>query len=381
MLCTVSTVKDSRANIEQLVQRNLASGADHMFIFLEINADDTYGFLIDHPCVTPVLTDDAYWRDSRPDELTSRQLVNANLVNCLLSPLESVGWLVHLDGDECLDIDKERLFGLDAAIRCVRLAVLEAVSSDQPAAHPSLDVQYFKKKLKREQLERLTELGAIAAPHNRHYFFGYLIGKAAVRPGLDLNMGIHRASWKNGQGIEHLKAEPFNVLHYDSVSSDEFVRKWEAHLSGGATKFRPERQVVAVAIAAVLNEQSLDEAAKKRRLTEIYTRHIEDPVDLLLELGLLVRPPTDRHEYEPTPFTDRDAKAVDGLLRRLLAVDKAMFHPESGPDSSLAVMREVRRGFGRFHRATATRIDAAIERAVSELRRHDHPAPTPSPGR
>lgn len=381
MLCTVSTVKDSRANIEQFVRRNLASGANRMFIFLETNDDDTYGFLIDHPCVTPVLTDDAYWRDARSDELTSRQLVNANRVNCLLSPLESVGWLVQLDGDECLDIDKERLFGLDADIRCVRLGVLEAVSSEQPTAHPSRDVQYFKKKLKREELERLTELGAIDAPHNRHYFFGYLIGKAAVRPGLDLNMGIHRASRKNGQGIEHLKAQFFNVPHYDSVSSAEFVRKWEAHLSGGATKFRPERQVVAAAIAAILNEESLDEAARKRRLTAIYKRHIEDPVDLLLELDLLVRPPTDRHDYQPTPFADRDRKAVEGLLRRLHAVDKAMFHPESRPDSSIAVMREVRRGLGRFHRATATGIDGAIDRAVSELHRRDHPEAAPPPER
>src|SRR5690348_2586309 len=65
VLCTVSTVKDTRANVEQFVERNLRSGADHMFVFLEADEDGTLAFLRENPHVTAVRTDDAYWVGER----------------------------------------------------------------------------------------------------------------------------------------------------------------------------------------------------------------------------------------------------------------------------------------------------------------------------
>ena len=363
MLCTVSTVKDTRANVELFVTRNLASGADHMFVFLEEPDDDTYRFLEEHPHVTAVVTDDTYWSGARPEELIHRQLVNANLVNCLVSPLDSVEWLVHLDGDECLELDKERLLGLDGDVRCVRLAVLEAVSTE----HGSRDVEYFKQKLRSDQLHRLVELGVIEAPHNRHYFTGYLIGKAAARPGLDLDMGIHRVAKKNGEELEHLRGPSFKILHYDSVSVDEFVRKWSTHLSGGATKFREERAAVLSAIAEVLADSTADELARSTQLREIYKRHVETPIELLLAENLLVRPRAERHRYVPTPFPAGESMAVEELMRRLLRFDKARFRGKQSAGSAVELMRELRNQLWSPHRQLAKRIDAAIDRALPRL--------------
>lgn len=363
MLCTVSTVKDSRANLEKFIDRNLASGADHMFVFLEEDTDGSYAFLLEQPSVTPVLTDKSYWGADKPAKLTDRQMINANLVNCLLSPCNWVDWLAHIDGDECLDIDKEPLLALGPNIRCVRLGVLEAVSTEESG----LSERYFKTKLTREPLMLLTQLGLIAAPDNRHYFFGHLVGKAAVRPSLDLNIGVHRATSRNGKPVRHLKSDFFNILHYDSVSSEEFSRKWEAHLSGGASKFRPERKTMAAAIANVIDEQGMDPAAKKDGLVEIYKRHIEDPVDQLLELGLLVRPPLERHRYLPASLSDPDKKTLDTLLQHLLDVDKSLFRRDGGPHSLVNVMRTVAADLGRSQRGLAEAIDAAIERGISEL--------------
>src|SRR6478735_10433163 len=101
LLCTVSTVKDTLGNLEQFVDRNLSSGADHMFVFLESEDPDVEAALRAREHVTVVRTDDAYWSGTRPEELIQRQLVNANLVNSLLTVLPSVDWLAHLDGDEC----------------------------------------------------------------------------------------------------------------------------------------------------------------------------------------------------------------------------------------------------------------------------------------
>ncbi len=363
MLFTVSTVKDSRGNVEQFVTRNLAAGADHMFVFLEGNDDDTYGYLHEHPFVTPVITDDDYWVGQRPDELTRRQIVNANLVNCLVSPFELVEWLVHLDGDECLDIDRDELLGLGAETRCVRLEVLEAVSTE----NGTRDVKYFKKKLDRPQLEMLTRSGVIEAPDNRAYFSGYVKGKAAVRPGLDLDMGIHRALMKNGAAIEHLEEPKSRVLHYESVSADEFVRKWVSHLSGGATLLRERRRVVASDVAAVLADETADQVTKSARLLELYRRHVEDPVDLLREHNLLVELGMDRHRHQPIPFPDALEQARRDLLNRLLRVDKSRLRAQGRPDSAIELMREIRDELGGRQRPTAERIDAAIDRALPGL--------------
>jgi hypothetical protein len=360
MLCTVSTVKDSRSGIERFLERNLSSGADHMFVFLEADDDDCYQALVEHPHVTPVLTDERYWGGKRPDDLVHRQLTNANLVNCLVSALAEVDWLVHLDGDECLDIVKEGLLELEPAVRCVRLGVLEAVSTETGGTDPQL----FKRKLPPDKLELLAGLGAIDAADNRHYFFGHVIGKCAVRPGLDLKMGIHRPFTRHGTRIEPVKAGQFRMLHYDSVSSEEFVRKWKTHLSGGATRFRPQRAVMVEAISEVL-EQDLDDETRSRLLLEIYKRHIEDPVDLLLEHDLLVTPPPDRHGYLPEPFDSATAHRVDRLME-LLTEDKELLHPDCGPDSSIEVLRRARRRLDASDDpALVEGIDAALARAAA----------------
>lgn len=358
MLCTVSTVKDSRANVEQFVRRNLASGADHMFVFLEGDDAEVLDYLRAHPSVSVVVTDESYWEDERPDELTRRQLVNANLVNCVLSTIPGVQWLVHLDGDECLELEKPRLLALPPRVRCVRLQVLEAVSTE----HGGRNVQLFKKKLGRRKLEKLVELGVIEAPHNRYYLSGYIIGKAAVRPALDLDMGIHRAHLKGGGDIPHRKDPRFRVLHYDSVSADEFVRKWTSHLHGGAVKLREERAALLRGVSTVL-EAGLSDDETHAELRQLYRTHVEDPVDVLLDLGLLVRPRKKWHRYEPQPFAAAERRQVELLMDLLLQQPKSRFRAKGPRDASVSVMRDVRSQLGWRQRRVASRVDAAVERA------------------
>ena len=79
LLCTVSTVKDTRSNLAWFVQANLASGADHMFVFLETDDPDVQELLDAEEHVTAVRTDEAYWGGERPDDLNQRQIVNADI--------------------------------------------------------------------------------------------------------------------------------------------------------------------------------------------------------------------------------------------------------------------------------------------------------------
>ena len=362
-LCTVSTVRDTPTNVEHFVTANLRAGVDHMFVFLDGEPDvegrEVERFLSDHPHVTVVRCDSRYWRGRAPGDLVERQLVNANLVNWLLSAVEPVPWLAHIDGDECLEIDKDVLLGLPPTVETVRLAVLEAVSTE----HGSRDVGLFKKKLMAEELQPLVDRGLLEEPHNRFYLRGHVTGKVVVRPSLQLGMGIHRATRRGGEELAPYRGPGFRLLHYDCVSADEFVRKWSTHVEGGATRFRAERNRVRVAVKSVLADAALGPDGRAEQLRRIYKEHVEDDVEELGRLGVLVEPRPFRHQHEPAPFPPATADELRELLTRLLDVDKGRFSQWAAADESLAVMREVSRALRRRRRATAARIRAAVERA------------------
>lgn len=361
LLCTVSTVKDSRANVERFVERNLASGADHMFVFLEGDEDDTLEFLQRHPHVTPVVADRSYWGAERPERIVVRQVTNANLVNWLLTPFPSVQWLAHLDADECLEIDRDRLLGLPRDVRCVRLAVVEAVSTDRETGE-----ELFKKKLTKPELELLVALGVIEAPDNRHYLRGHLIGKSVVRPGLDLDMGIHRATRRGGALLEHLKAPGFRVLHYDCVSSEDFARKWAVRVAAHAD-YRPERRRLADAVAAVVEDDTLDEQGRVERLRALYGEYVEDPVEVLLQHDLLVRPRPSRHRHQPSGFSASELAEIEQLLIQLLEVDRRRFRPGLPPGEAVEVMQQVAATGLRSASDLRRRIEDAVHRARTAL--------------
>lgn len=368
MIFTVSTVMDSRQNVQRFVEGNLSSGADHMFVFLDADDEEVRRYLLDQPHVTTVVTDDAYWGGDRPDNLNHRQVINANLVNCLLASLPWARWLAHIDGDECLDIERDALLGLRPAVRAVHLRSLESVSEEEPS-----DTQWFKRLLDQADLALLTSLGVIPEPDNRRYFSGHVVGKTAVRPALDLTLGLHRPKrW--GKPLK-MHAGPFHVLHYESFSMEEFVRKWTAQLSGGAPNVKPKRALVAGAIAAVLRNEHLDEQAKTRHLQGIYQRHVQDPVDLLLELGLLVTPREELHGHQPADLGEIRRLELDVVWQQLLTADKRVFGPDPDSPRLLRLMRDVAAALREQHPTVAADIDTAVRRARVAHRREQVPAP------
>ncbi len=56
MLFTASTVKDSAAGLKTFVERNLANGVDHMFLFVDDAAPKITAELNKHPHVTAIAT-------------------------------------------------------------------------------------------------------------------------------------------------------------------------------------------------------------------------------------------------------------------------------------------------------------------------------------
>jgi hypothetical protein len=327
MICTVSTVKDGPENIQAFVNRNLAAGVDHMFVFLDAPNPDANEWLKSNEHVTSVRTGGTYWAGRRPELLNRRQTVNANLINVLLAPFEDVAWLFHIDGDECLDVDLGVLAAFDPATPSVRLRALEAVSR---RVWP-VEVDYFKRKLDLSDLHLLHTLGIIPEPTNRAYFNGHVVGKAGIRPSPAVRVGIHVGRDHKGREIASRQDDALNLLHYESYCEEEFIRKWEVHLTSGGGRFRAQKDQLRGAVKAIVRNANLSDDGKHAYLAEIYRRHVEDDFETLRDLGMLVHLDRQAHSHPPAAFSPEDARGIEVLLSRVQVADKAYF---AGPGSA-----------------------------------------------
>jgi hypothetical protein len=324
MLFTASTVKDTLPNIQRFVAGNLAGGVDHLFVFLDAPDPEVRAFLEGHPNVTCVRTDKTWWRGDRPEQLNVRQRINANLTKALLSGVEGADWLFHIDADEIAQIDRAALARVPADTRVVRLAPLEAVSRK----HWDGDPTWFKRLLGKNDLILLQTLGVLDKPSNGAYFHGHLDGKAGIRPGSDLWLTLHQAVDDQGREQEAWNDEGLRLLHYESFSGEDFVRKWTSILAAGPTpSFRPVREPTAIALRTLIGKGLTEEQAAPY-LMRIFERTTEDDFDTLRDLGLLeeIDPRQGGHVPESLPPGAREQ--IDGLLARLTEEPKRIFHPK-----------------------------------------------------
>lgn len=362
VICTVTTLLDTLPNVRAFVSRNLAAGADHMFVFLDGPSPEVREFLDAHEHVTVIRTGKDYWQGHRPPALNRRQSMNANLVNCLLAPFEAAAWLFHIDGDECLDLDRAYLDGLGPEVPCVRLGTWEAVSEEQPQA----EVTLFKRPLREEELALLAVLGVIEKAHNRFLFNGHLNGKTGMRPDLGVRLRIHFIVDHDGEEIQGAHPGDQHLLHYESFSGEEFVRKWEAHLASGARpKFNARRDRLRAAIEGVVGNGHLDGERKQELLLDLYRREVRDDVATLESLGYLESPDPARHRHRPSGFEPEDRVLLTRYLELLHEVDKRAFWP--GPDNPVspdAVVRGVLGSLG----PGETDLARLLERLLSASR-------------
>ena len=365
MIFTVSTVKDTLANVQAYVERNLAGGADHLLVFLDGPDAEVQTFLDAHPHATGVLTDASYWTPDRPESLNARQVTNANLALAALAGFEWADWLFHIDADESLQIDPERMAReVPPERNVVRIAPLEAVSQMRWDG----EVSHFKPMLPKEKIAELVEAGVIEAPDddeppNATWFRGHVQGKIGVRPDLDTRMQLHRAVWQGDETVQPAFGRPWlSHRHYESHDGEEFVRKWLAHLSAGQVRFRKRRGRLQEEIRAVVEDGSLDEAGQRAALTAIYRREIEDDLPRLLELGLLVEPEPGTHR--PRDFPSGGREQLDRMLGLLRTADKRAFNPQLADPWPVDEFERIRADLGEDDPLAGV-VDRAIGRALA----------------
>ncbi|GEP39038.1 hypothetical protein NPS01_27010 [Nocardioides psychrotolerans] len=323
MLFTASTIKDTLPNVQRFVTGNLAGGADHLFVFLDAGDTEVRAYLDEHPHVTCVRTDKSWWHGDRPAELNVRQRINANLVKALLSVVDGAEWLFHIDGDEVLQVDRAALAEVPASTRVVKLAPLEAVSQRSWDGDPT----WFKRLLGKGDLTLLTTLGAIDRPSNGALFHGHVDGKSGVRPALDVWLTLHLGVDADGTELEAHADDRLRLLHYESYSGEDFVRKWTSILAAGPmANFRPAREPTAVALGALIGK-GLSEEQARPYLLRIFERTTLDDLDTLRDLGLLVEADPRTGTHVPAPFPEGARDDMEALLERLAEEPKQDFHP------------------------------------------------------
>jgi hypothetical protein len=324
VILSVTTLKDSAANVEKWVRRNLNGGVDHMVVFLDGPQPEVEDLLEGHPHVTVLVADDDWYADAPCELLNDRQIVNAGLTCRLVAGMPWADWIFHLDGDEVAQIDRAGLDALGPEVRAVRLSTLEAVGQLHPAGDPTL----FKRRLTSDELHLLTLLGAISRASNAVYFRGHRYGKPGLRPTLDLAIGVHHVIDRAGNQVEPAEAPGLRLLHYESFSGDEFVRKWTALLgSGGHVGQRGQRASTAGSIRTVLG-LGLGEEDTRAFLYRLYEGLGHDDVELLRRLRLLVEvdPDAVRRTVESRPEAVAELRT---LLERARGISKVGFLPKA----------------------------------------------------
>ncbi len=347
MLFTVSTIKDSPKNVRFFVEANLASGVDHMFVFLDAPAQPGQGavfrFLKSHPHVSVIRTGQAWWEGRRPARLNVRQRINANWVRTLLEPYEWAEWLFHVDGDEVVQIDRATLDAAPAHAHTVWLQPWEAVSRLDPDGRPT----QFKRLLSEEELNLLHVLGTLQVPSNQHYFHGHVMGKVGVRPASGVAMALHGSISPTRQEVPRHAGDRLAVLHYDAISGREFVRKWEALGTAGPLRFRPSRMPSAMALTHLITSD-LEPEVRLKYLERIYELTIADDVDTLADLGLLVQVDPLTSGAQPAAFPPGAREALAARREEMSTHDKRGYYvPDPKERFVDRVRRRIRRSLGR----------------------------------
>jgi hypothetical protein len=342
VIVSVTTLKDSLANVRKLVSRNLNGGIDHLVVFLDAEQPEVEEFLAGHPDVTCVAAYGEWW-DQRPDNLNQRQSTNSALMSRVLDGYDWARWLVHIDGDEVARLDRAALGAVAPEWQAVRLEPLEAVAR----MHPDSDPVLFKRLLTEDELVLLRALGLVAKPTNRTYFRGHVVGKLAVRPSKTLSLTIHKAVTAEHEKVPVLSDGRQRVLHYESPNGDEFVRKWVALLtSGNAVRQLGPRAPMARALDALLG-LGLDEADTAHFVQVIYERHAVDDVEALDRLGFLVHTDADAPLPAREPFPDAAKQELRALVDRVRLEPKRAFRPSAPGPQAMRSVERVHRDLGR----------------------------------
>ena len=226
----VATIKAPVGDILRFAAYHLSHGAHHLYLFLDDANDAAFAALNDHPRVTPVLTDDAWWaeRGSRPKTHQSRQTRNAT--HCYQS-LTQEDWLIHIDVDEFLvpkTSIQEALESVPADVLSARVRPMEQLSGDD-----TLFKAFIPSGPPRRRL--VAEIYPNFGMYLRAGFLSHLAGKIFLRTGHPkVKLRIHKAQMEDGDGPKQIELSQIELAHTHAKTWDDFLAKFQFRLERGS---------------------------------------------------------------------------------------------------------------------------------------------------
>jgi hypothetical protein len=341
VILAVSTVKDSPERLRRWAHRNLANGVDHLVVLVDDSDRDVLAELASTDHVTAI-SSSTWWGAHRPQRLNVRQRINANVVRGMGTVLPGVDWVLHLDADEVALVDRAELDAVPESTRAIRLSPCEAVSQ---RTWPDDEVTLFKRLLTESELAVLFALGGISKATNNEYFHGHVGGKVAMRPAEDLWLGTHHVVNADREKQPALESPWLKLLHYESHTAEEFIRKWtNLATSGGPVVTRGARADLAAAVRGLL-DMDLTPELRRDVMLDLFDRHVCDDIALLDRLGLLVHLRPEEGQHRPSAPKGL-VESLELLVQGLAGTDKSCFEPGGDVESARALLAPSRRGFG-----------------------------------
>jgi hypothetical protein len=235
----VATIKAPMTDVLRFAAYHLSLGADQVFLYLDDANGQTYDAVKDHPQVTPVLTDAAWWekRGRRPDKHQVRQTRNAT--HCYRR-LAKVDWLAHIDVDEFIVAGKPvstLLSTLGSDQLCARMRPMEQLSGD-----PTLFKAFIPAGAARHRL--VEKIYPRFGPHLKAGFLSHVAGKLFVRLGQDdLKFRIHNVLRGDEMNPGEVELGQARIAHAHARDWEGFLKTFQFRLEQGSYRadLAPER--------------------------------------------------------------------------------------------------------------------------------------------
>lgn len=223
----VATMDEPAPLILAFVGYHLAQGADEIHLYLDAPNPEAEAVLDGLERVILTRTDAEYWSGNnfkaRPPRHTARQLFNVKRAY----RMTKADWLLHMDADEFVaDVPKMERLMAEAGpnILFVLLGVMERViDADAPAPETIFD-GIFRTAGRDYEDWGPTVYGRFMKFLQRG-LSGHAAGKAVVRTGRDLKMGIHFPEKMAKVGADTAIRTPRMLYHFDGMTKLHFFLK------------------------------------------------------------------------------------------------------------------------------------------------------------
>jgi len=235
----VSTIKAPVDETLRFAAYHLSQGAHRLYLYLDDANEAAFVALNDHPQITPILCDEAWWqkRGRRPEKHQVRQTRNATHA---YRRLARVDWLIHMDVDEFLVSEAflcDQLDALSADTPIARVRPMEQLSGD-----PTLFKVFLPGGAHRHRL--VEEIYPTFGAHLKSGFLSHVAGKIFVRTGQqDLQLRIHQAFRDNARIVGEVEMQGVDLAHAHAKDWDAFRAAFRFRLERGSyrSELAPER--------------------------------------------------------------------------------------------------------------------------------------------